>query len=398
MTPDFNIFSGAQRLQSMTMSAIRKVMDRAKALQDAGYPVVSFSCGEPNFNTPKDIKDAVIHAIEDNCSHYGSNRGYPALRKEISKKVMRSSGVSYDPETEILVTTSCAEAINNTILSIADPSDEVIVFSPAFVNYENVSAMCGAKVVRVPLRKEDDFQINLDEVRKSLSPRTKIIVINNPCNPTGAVYSKQSLEELSKIICENNLIAVSDEIYCDLTYDGAEFHSLASFPGMRERTVVLNGFSKTYAMTGWRVGYLCADKRMVPNILKIHQYSTTCSPTFIQVGLAKAMNLPGTLKEVDFMVQSFAKKRKMLLDGLDRIPKLRYIKPYGAFYILVDVSQTGMSGADFASKLLEEKYVATVPGIGMGKELTDFIRISYATGDEDILEGLKRINEFACNF
>lgn len=394
MKPEADLFTGAHRLEDMSISLIRVVMDKAKAMADAGVPVVPFVAGEPNFNTPEPIKEAAIQAIRENHTHYTSNRGLPALRACIARQMQADTGLCYDPETEIVVTSGGAEAINNALIAMLDPGDEVIVFSPAFINYENVSRICGASVIHIPLKKEHGFQIDVDEVRAKLTPKTKMVVMNNPCNPTGVLYTRETLEQLSKLIVENDLLAFSDEIYSRLTYDGQPFYSLASFPGMRERTIIMNGFSKTYAMTGWRIGYLCADKRMVPHIMKVHQYSTTCSPTFIQVGLAKAMEAPETKRAVDDNIAAFTQRRRLILDGLRAIPQLDFVKPCGAFYVFVDVSGTGLSGEEFSNRLLEKTYVATVPGIGLGEECVDFVRFSYATSDENITEGIKRLRTF----
>lgn len=391
-----NIFQGAASLQNISISMIRTIMDKSRAMAESGLPVVSFAVGEPDFNTPQGIKDAVIRSIQHNDTHYTSNRGYLPLRREIARRVQGETGLSYDPESEIVVTSSGAEAINNAIFSVVNPGDEVIVFSPAFVNYENVVKIIGAKVISLPLRRENDFQIDVDEVERAITPRTRLIVVNNPCNPTGVLYTAETLEKLCGLICSRNLIAFSDEIYSSLVYGGT-FRSLAAFPGMRERTIMMNGFSKAFAMTGWRLGYLCADRRMVANIMKVHQYSTTCSPTFIQVGLAEAMNSPETLAEVGIMMQAFSRRRELLLHGLDEVPKLRYTTPHGAFYLFLDVSATGLTGAQYAERLLEEKYVATVPGIGFAPHCTEFVRISYAASDDAIAEGLRRIRDFTAS-
>lgn len=394
MDKDVNIFLGARRLEKISFSPIRKMMDKTKQMQNDGLNVISFSAGEPNFNTPKDIKNATIDALNNNFTHYGSNRGLLKLRKKISEKIYNEIGIGYNPETEIIITSSGAEAINNAIISVVDPGDEVIIFTPAFISYESVVNLCNGIVVDIPLTMENNFQINIEDVKKKITDKTKLIIINNPCNPTGVVYDKEILSELSKLACENNLLVFSDEIYSNLTYDNIEYNSIASFPGMRERTIIMNGFSKTYAMTGWRVGYLLSDARLINNITKVHQYSTTCGTTFIEEGLANSLDLKSTKKEVSYMIDKFGERRKLVLDGLDKIEKLSYTKSYGAFYIFVNVSETGLTGEEFSNKLLDEKYVATVPGVGLGKECGDFIRISYATSEEDISEGLKRIKEF----
>lgn len=391
-----NLFAGAARLKGMPASLIRRVLDRAAELEAQGRPVVKLIAGEPDFNTPQAIKDAAAAAIRDNFTHYTSNRGYPPLRGAIAERMLEETGLSYDPDSEILVTTSGAEAINNSLLANLDPGDEVLILSPSFINYENVARIAGATPVFLPLRADDGFQIDVDALRERLTPRTRMVVLNNPCNPTGAHYSPETLEKLSRLICERNLLAFSDEIYSSLTY-GGRFRSLASFPGMRERTIVMNGFSKVFAMTGWRLGYVCADARMISNILQIHQYSTTCSPTFIQVALAKTMNTEPVRLEAGRMAREFSKRREAVTGGLARIPGLRFTKPGGAFYVFADVSATGLPGEAFCARLLEESGVAVVPGVGFGREYGDFIRISYAAGDETIAEGLARTAEFVAS-
>lgn len=394
MKKDVNLLDGAQRLQAVKFSPIRVIIDKAAALRSQGYKVLALSAGEPDFNTPQDIKDATIAAINDNFTHYGSNRGLPKLRKLIAENLLKDTSVSYNPETEIVVTCGGAEAINNAIISVVDKGDEVIIFTPAFVSYENLVRFCGGTVIDIPLKKEDSFQINIDEVKKKITEKTKLIILNNPNNPTGAVYSKEVLGDLCKLAVENNIMVFSDEMYSKLTYDDVKFYSVASFPGMKERSMIINGFSKTYAMTGWRLGYLAADERLLSKIMKTHQYSSTCSPTFIQVGLSNSMNSEHTISEVKAMIGQFAKRRTMLLEGLDRIPKLSYVKPYGAFYVMIDVSKTGLSGEEFAKRLIDEKYVATVPAVGLGKECVDFIRVSFAASDETIKEALECIESF----
>ncbi|HWP51766.1 MAG TPA: pyridoxal phosphate-dependent aminotransferase [Clostridia bacterium] len=389
-----SICKGARRLESMYFSPVRQVMERVAEVKAAGHSVISFSAGEPDFNTPELIKQKTIEAILKNETHYAPNRGTLALRTEIAKFLRHNFGLDYDPATEILLTCGGAEAVNVVFMAMVDPGDEVIVFTPAFMNYENVIAEAGGKMIAVPLRKEDGFQINPETLEAHITSRTKMVVINNPCNPTGIVYSRQVLEQVAQVCKKHNLIVLSDEIYNKIVYNGVECCSVATLPGMRERTVTMNGFSKAYAMTGWRMGYLAAPAEMTSNLLKIHQYTTTCISTFSQIGVEQAMNAPETLAEVDAMVGAFSCRRTLLMSGLDQIPGLSYIVPEGAFYIFVDVSGTGMDGDAFAARLLESQYVGCVPGSKLGKESGNFIRISYATSEANIEEGLRRIAKF----
>ena len=393
MHQNVDLYTGAKRLDAMYISPIRTVLDKAKAMEDQGLEVVRLLAGEPDFHTPEDIKEATVQALRQNQTRYGSNRGDIKLRKAIAQILLEDGQTAYDPETEIIVTSSGAEAINNALLSFINPGDEVILFTPAFVNYENLVYMAGGNPVQIPLLMENGFQIDPDELEQRITDRTKMIVLNNPCNPTGAVYQKPLLTKLAQLAQKFNLLIFSDEIYSRLTYNGS-FTSMASLPGMKERTITMNGFSKTFAMTGWRLGYLAADKRLVSLMMKIHQYSTTCSPTFIQAGLANAIFTPGTKQAVDDMIAEFSRRREFIVQGLKAIPCLRFPPPDGAFYVFVNVAETGLDGDTFAKRLLEEHLVATVPGGALGKGCGDFVRLSFAASQKSIALGLDRIQAF----
>ncbi len=386
-------FQEAIRLEEVRFSPIRTMIDKVNALKKEGLNVISFVAGEPDFNTPTSIKNATIKALEDNFTHYGSNHGYPLLCEQISAMFEKETGACYHPATEILVTCGGAEAINHALLATINPGDEVIIFSPSFVNYENLVRLCGGIVVSVPLKAENQFQIDLSETKSHLTDKTKMIILNNPCNPTGAVYTYDTLQGLASIVKEHGLLLFSDEIYSRLTYD-VPFYSIAAFPEIREQSIILGGFSKTYAMTGWRLGYLLTDKLLFPSLLKIHQYSTTCCPTFLQVGLANAMSLPETEDAVMQMLTTFHERRNCMLELLRPITALSCVVPNGAFYLFVDVSGSGLNGLEFADRLLLEQQVATVPGIGFGTEYHNYVRFSYATSTEQIMEGMRRLKIF----
>lgn len=393
MVSSYDLNVGAKRLEKVEPSLIRTVLDRTAVLRGEGKPVIAFSAGEPDFNTPSDIKEATIRAITNNQTKYGSNQGYPPLRKLLQGYIKEETGIDYDPNTEILITSSAAEALNNSIMAFVDEGDEVIVLTPAFVSYKSLINMCGAKFVDIPLSAENGFQVDIEAVKAAITDKTKMLVMNSPSNPTGAVFSYDNLKQLCELAVKHNFLILSDEIYSRLVYDGAEFHSIASFPGMKERSIIVSGFSKTFAMTGWRLGYIATSAKLRGHILRVHQYSTTCSPTFIQVGLAESMNTPNTKKQVEEMLAAFANRRKLIMKLLDEIPGLTYVKPYGAFYIMVDVSALNISSMDFSMKLLEEKYVATVPAVGLDDHTGKYVRFSYATSEENIVEGFRRIKE-----
>jgi len=392
MGVDRDIFEGADRIKNCYFSPVRVVSERVFELQQQGHEFVNFGEGEPDFDTPKGIVDATINALQNKYTHYANNRGLIELRQEISKLSQEVNGVYYNPEDEIIVTSAGAETINDAVMAFLNPGDEAIIFTPAFFNYENLILMAGATVVDIPLKGENGFQIDPDELRRNITDKTKMIIINNPCNPTGVVFSDEVLTEVSKIAVEKNLIVFSDEIYSKIIYGKDKFRSMASFPGMRERTIIGNGFSKLYSMTGWRVGYLLFDKRMMSSLLKVHHYCVTCTPTFIQKGLADAMNLPEVKADGQKMVDTYARRRDLVCKYLDMVPEFKYAQPRGAFYVFVDVSDTGIDGDEFAEKLREERFVATIPGSGLGGEnFKNYIRISFVTDEENVEKGMEEI-------
>jgi len=371
------------------------VLGRARELEAQGRRIVHFEIGEPDFDTPREIVDATVQALRDEkLTHYGPNMGYLPLRKAIAQKLLEENNIIVDPESEIMVTVGAAEAIIDIILAFINPGDEVIVFTPAYMNYANVVNLAGGTPVTIPLKEEKDFQIEASELKKAITSKTRMIIINNPGNPTGTVYDKEVLMEVSRIACEYDILVLSDEIYEGITYSGASFYSLAAFEGMKERTITVNGFSKAYAMTGWRLGYLVADSRLIPPILKLHQYITTCAPTFIQAGVAKAMLSKSCKDYIKKMVDAFERRRRVLIEAIEKIPGLSCAHPKGAFYAFVNMGSTGLNCEEFASRLLEEKGVALVPGTGFGWNFRNYVRISYATSESEIREGLKRIDEF----
>lgn len=388
---------GAERIRDIPFSPVRKVMERAKEIEGQGNKMVFFQIGEPDFSTPAPIVEATIEALRQHKTHYAPNRGTLSLRQAVSRDIAGKSGLQYNPEDEILVTVGGSEAINNAIMAFINPGDEVIVFTPAFMNYANVVRMAGGTVVPVPLRKENQLQIDPGEVANALTPRTKMMIVNNPGNPTGVVYEQSVLEKVAALAVKHDILVFSDEIYDEILYDDARCISIATLPGMRERTIVMNGFSKAYAMTGWRLAYLAAPAQLVTHMLKVHQYETTCAPTFIQEGVAAAMSLDVTGVEKARQLEAFTRRRKRLLSGLRAIPGLDFAEPKGAFYVLLDVSGTGLTGEEFASRLLEEKHVAVVPGVGFSPDCVEYVRISFAVSEEDIDLGLERIRDFVAS-
>ena len=379
----------AKRIDQVQMSSIRVVMEKVEKLKRQGKSVVSLCAGEPDFNTPEGIKKATIEALNDNQTHYSSNRGYLGLRQKVAKLLKEQTTIDYDSDQEIIMTCGCSEAINNTCLAFIEPGDEVIIFTPAFVSYQNTVLLCEGIPVEIPLKASNGFQIDIDELKSKITSRTKMMIINNPSNPTGAVYQKETLEKVCQIARENNVLILADEIYNQLDYEN-QYVSIASFKDMKDYTIIVNGFSKAYAMTGWRMGYIAASKEHIDHILKVHQYTTTSQMTFAQIGMAKAIDQEDVKNEVQHMIQTFHERRTFIMEQLDQCDMLSYVKPHGAYYIMVDVSKTGLSGQEFADKLLEYG-VAVVPANGFGKDLNNFVRISFASSKENIEEAFVRI-------
>ena len=393
MERSYNFSVGAKRLANVQPSAIRKVLEKAVKLQGEGHHVIFFSIGEPDFNTPEAIKSATIQAIKDNFTHYTSNRGHAGLRKSLQNYIYGETGVSYDPETEIILTSGGAEGLNNVMLSFVDEGDDVIVLTPFFVNYKMLVNMCGANFIDVPLDDKEGFKLNIATLEKAITPKAKMLIINNPNNPSGVVFSKAELNAVCEMAKKYNFLVLSDEMYSRLTYGAAKFYSMAAFPNMKERTIIVSGFSKTFAMTGWRVGYLAAAKPLADVLIRTHQYSTTSGTTFIHVGLTKSMDSEETKVDVEHMVNTFGKRRALMLQKLSEIPGISYSNPAGAFYLLMNVAASGLSGEAFSERLLAEKHLATVPAKAFGDNFADYIRISYATSESDIEEGVRRIKE-----
>jgi aspartate/tyrosine/aromatic aminotransferase len=381
----------AKRIDQVQMSSIRVVMEKVEKLKSQGKSAVSLCAGEPDFNTPEGIKKATIEALNNNQTHYSSNRGYLGLRQKVAQLLKEQTTVDYDSDQEIIMTCGCSEAINNACLAFIEPGDEVIIFTPAFVSYQNTVLLCEGIPVEIPLKASNEFQIDIEELKSKITNKTKMMIINNPSNPTGAVYQKETLEKVCQLARENNILILADEIYNQLDYE-KQYVSIASFENMKDYTIIVNGFSKAYAMTGWRMGYIASSQENIEPILKVHQYTTTSQMTFAQIGMAKAIDQEDVKEEVQHMVDTFHERRTFIMEQLDQCESLSYIKPHGAFYIMVDVSKTGLNGQEFADKLLDYG-VAVVPASGFGKDFIDFVRISFASSKENIEEAFVRIKK-----
>ena len=376
----------SKKARELKPSGIRKFFD----LLSGREGVISLTVGQPDFATPWHIRDAGIDSIADGHTFYTSNRGTPELRREISAYMDRRFGLSYRPEDEILVTVGASEAIDLAIRSLLDDGDEVIVPVPSFVCYEPLIEMAGGKTVTVETTAENGFKLTADDLKGKISDKTKLIILPYPSNPTGAVLAREDLEELAAVIRETDAVVLSDEIYAELTYTGKHC-SIASIEGMKERTVVINGFSKAYAMTGWRMGFSCAPKDITEAMFKIHQYSIMCAPTVSQYAATEA--LKNGDDDIEMMKAEYDRRRKYLVSALKEID-LPANDPDGAFYVFADLRKFGIDDETFCERLLYEKKCAIVPGSAFGESGKGFARLSYAYSPTHIRKAIERIEAF----
>jgi len=377
---------GSTRAQVIPPSGIRKFFDLLQEMED----VISLGVGEPDFNTPWNISVAGIYAIEQGHTSYTSNRGLPALCSAVSRDLERRYGTPYDPEKEILITTGVSEAQDIALRAVVDPGDEVLVAEPCYVSYAPCVTLAGGTPVPVPCTEKDDFRLTADAMMEKVSPRTKVLVVNFPNNPTGAVMDREDYRAVAEVVVDHDLLVISDEVYSELTYDSRHV-AVASVEGLRERTITLNGFSKAYSMTGWRVGYLCAPRSLCDLALKIHQYVMLCAPTMGQLAAVEA--LKNAEEDKNRMVQEYRLRRNFFVAGLNRLGLTCHV-PRGAFYAFPSVASTGLSDQEFAERLLKEQRVAVVPGSVFGPSGTDHLRCAYAVSREDLGRALQRIGDF----
>ncbi len=368
-------------------SGIRKFFDIANTMEG----VISLGVGEPDFRTPWQIRSAGIRSLEAGATRYTSNRGLEALRDEVSSYVERKYRVKYSPSDEILITVGGSEAIDAAVRAITEVGDEVIIPQPSYVCYEPIVRLAGGVPVIINTKAENDFKLTRDEVISHLSEKTKAIILPYPCNPTGAIMEYDDILAISEAIRDTDIMVISDEIYAELTYGGVGHVSVPSVLGMRERTILINGFSKTFAMTGWRLGYACGPAEIMTMITKIHQFAIMCAPTTSQYAAIEALR--NCDAEVERMLEEYDMRRKLIVAGFNRLG-LTCREPKGAFYAFPSILSTGMSSEEFCERLLMEKRVAVVPGIAFGDSGEGFIRVSYCYSTQHIKEALGRISEF----
>ena len=383
-------YKTAKRMDCLPFSGIRAVMEKATKMQQAGEKVIHLEIGRPDFDTPKKIKDAAYKSLEAGHVFYTSNYGTPALREEIAKWENKEHGNDYEA-AEVLVTVGVGEATYASMAAFLEDGDEVLVPNPVWLNYIHVPNSLGATPVTYSLKEANDYQIDFDELESKITDKTKMIVVVNPSNPTGGVFSRETLEKLSEVAIKNDLLVVADEIYSQLVYDGTEHISIASLPGMKERTITLGGFSKAYSMTGWRLGYMCAPKEIISACVRVHQYTITCASSFVQDAAVTA--LTDCADDVEAMRQEYQRRKDYMVKALNEIDGISCNNPQGAFYIFVNIKSLGMKSMEVAEYLLENAKVALVPGSAFGSEGEGYLRISYACSYEDIQEACARIKD-----
>lgn len=376
----------ASNIKAVEFSGIRKFFDLASTMKD----VISLGVGEPDYSAPDPVIEACIASLKRKETSYTSNWGLLELRKEIGKLFETRYGVKYNPNDEIMVTVGVSEAIGVILTAILNPGDEVLIPDPAYLAYPACVSIAHGKPVLVPTFAKDEFRLTVEELEKKVTPRTKAILIGYPNNPTGTVMNRDSLMKIASFAEKHDLIVISDEIYCDLTYEG-QHTCFASFPGMHDRTFVMNGFSKSYAMTGLRVGYICGPAQIMQQVYKVHQYEILCTSVTSQYGAIAALKYCDD--DVKAMFREYKIRRDIVYDGLCQMG-LSVVKPQGAFYIFPDISVTGMNDEEFADRLLKEEKVGVVPGSCFGPGGKNHIRISYAASRENLVEALKRMAQF----
>lgn len=384
-----------QRVRAVPPSGIRKFFDVVSEMKDA----ISLGVGEPDFDTPWIINDAAIYSLRQGKTHYTGNAGLPELREKIADYMERRFHVQYDPRKEIFVTIGASEGIDAAFRTLLEPGDEVLLPDPSYVSYGPGVIFAGGVPVPVATKEEDEFRLTPEALRTAITPRTKALVLPYPNNPTGAVMDREHLEAIADVLRETDIFVISDEIYAELTYDGYEHVSFAAIDDMWERTITLNGFSKAFAMTGWRLGYACGPKEIIEVMLKVHQYGIMCAPTTSQYAALEALRsgMDTDYAQMKQMKRAYDRRRRIMLEAY-REMGLNCFEPRGAFYTFPCVKKTGLTSQEFAERLLREQKVAVVPGTAFGESGEGFVRCSYATATDKIVEAMRRMKSFVAQF
>jgi len=383
----------AERVQDIGTETAFEAAARARALEATGRDVIHLEIGEPDFDTPANVREAAKRALDEGWTHYGPPLGLPALREAIATDATARKRFAVDPEN-VVVTPGAKPIMFYALLALAQPGDEVIYPDPGFPIYESMTRFVGATPVPIPLREENEFRMDVQELRSLVTDRTRLIIFNSPHNPTGSVLTEEDLRAIADLAAERDITVLADEIYGRILYEG-EHHSIAALPGMAERTIVLDGFSKTWAMTGWRLGYAILPPDLLPVFSRLIINSVSCTSSHSQMAAVEA--LTGPQDDVEAMVEEFRARRELIVNGLDAIPGIRCLKPHGAFYVFPNVSCTGMAGPEMANRLLDEAGVACLAGTAFGRVGRDHLRVSYANSRENISRALERIAQVAAS-
>lgn len=376
----------SKKVRDIKKSGIRRFFDIVSEMKD----VISLGVGEPDFETPWHIREEGIYALERGKTFYTSNAGLKDLRIEINNYLKRTQNISYNPDNEIVVTVGGSEAIDIGLRAMINEGDEVIIPQPSYVSYEPCAILAGAKPVIIDLKAENQFRLTKEELISAITDKTKVLILPFPNNPTGSIMEKEDLEQIAEVCIKNDIYVISDEIYGELTY-GKKHVSIASIAGMKERTILINGFSKAYAMTGWRLGYACGPKEIIEQMVKIHQYVIMCAPTTSQYSAIEA--LKNGDENVEEMRQSYNQRRRFLMNAFKEM-KIDCFEPFGAFYVFPCIKEFGMTSEEFAVKFLEEEHVAVVPGTAFGDSGEGFLRISYAYSIDNLKKAMERLKTF----
>lgn len=381
----------ADRTQYLPFSGIRKVFEAANRLRAQGIDVVDMTMGRPDFDTPVHIKKAAEKALDAGKVHYTSNYGIPELTKAISRKMREDNGLEYDANGEILVTLGASEAVYAAMSAFLSPGDEVIVPTPAWLNYVFVPRMLGATSVTVPLREENNFALAVEDVEAKITPKTKMLILVTPNNPTGGVMLEKDIKRIAELAVKHNFLVISDEIYEHLIYDGGKHISIAAYPGMKERTITINGVSKAYSMTGWRIGWAAAHKNLIQSMVRYHQYMVSSANSFSQYGAVEA--LEGPQECVKKMVAEFKRRRDLMVSSIKDMPKISCVNPPGAFYIFANIKGMNMTSVEASDFFLEKAAVAAVPGTAFGDDGEGYLRFAYSNSYENIQRAMVNMKE-----
>ena len=381
----------ARRMGAVKPSATVMVSDKARILAEEGIDVINLGGGDPDFSTPANIIEAAEEAIKEGHTHYVSSRGVKGLLEALAEKLKTDNGLDFDPYTEIIVSPGAKLSLFSTIMATVDEGDEVLLLDPFWVSYEPMVQLANATPVRVPLDKTDNFRVTTEMLGSKLTAKTKMIILNSPNNPTGRVLNRGELQVIADVAIENDLLVISDEIYEKICFDDHEHISIGTFPGMADRTIVINGFSKAYAMTGWRLGYAAARASLISVILKVQQHAATCAASFVEhAGIAA---LTGPQDAVSEMVEVYRQRRDIITAGLNSLPGVSCRPIEGAFYAFADISESGLSSLEFADLLLEKAGVAVTPGMAFGASGEGHVRLSFANSTELIEKSIERMKE-----